>query len=118
MGKFSGFMAGCCFMASMAEKWGIAELIRKDRETFSVEGDYPMNSISNSRGVQVLIGKAGKCLEKTLWAKDMGKNDEDAIKIIRYGVLLLSSLKHPIDTKKAFEELGMKDIFEKYKKEE
>ena len=118
MGKFSGFMAGCCFMATRAEKWDIAELIKKDREAFAIDDEnYPMKSISNIRGVQMLIGKSGSYLVKALWAKDKGKNDEDAIKIIRYGVLLKESLRHPIDVKKAFKELGMKDIFEKYKEE-
>lgn len=113
MGKFSGFMAGACWMAANAEKWNTAAQIEEDRRTFaSDQDDCP---IPNSHGVQMFLGKAGNCLERAMWKAKETKDYEDTIKLIRYGVLLMRSLRYPIDNKKAFKELGMKDIFEKYK---
>lgn len=113
MGKFSGFMAGACWMAAIAEKWNTAAQIEEDRRTFaSDQDDCP---IPNWHGVQMLLGKAGNCLDKAMMEAKGAKDYGDVIKLIRYGVLLMRSLRYPIDTKKAFKELGMKDIFEKYK---
>ena len=98
---------------SKADQEVVRPLRKFDPDSYKLPSDYPKDGPKHMKksGYGIEMGKVTNLIADM---QDQGADIKDVIAADMYSMVVIDAYKHDLDYKKAYDELGIKDLYKKY----